>query len=177
MQARRFPEMLRMVESGKLNPGMLEGDTVGLEGASDVWAGQGNYPYSGTHRHNASESTWPAFELPTVRRLGRELRARMKAILRSVTPLIPSGGGLAESHRLLHGPHGLLCVWQGAGMAGIRRDASNLTLSRTTIRRGSTTPAFQHRSVRSGGAVSGISSDSSEDRSSRREVLGPAEFT
>ncbi len=43
MQAARFPEMLRMVESGRLNPGLLVGDTVALEKASDVLASMTGY--------------------------------------------------------------------------------------------------------------------------------------
>lgn len=36
MQAARYPEMLEMVTSGKVNPGLLVGDTVGLEDTSAV---------------------------------------------------------------------------------------------------------------------------------------------
>ncbi|HWC07142.1 MAG TPA: zinc-binding dehydrogenase [Gemmatimonadota bacterium] len=36
MQAARYPEMLDMVESGKVDPGLLVGDTVGLEDTNDV---------------------------------------------------------------------------------------------------------------------------------------------
>ena len=43
MQAARFPEMLQMVESGKLNPGGMVGDTVALEKAGDVLASMGGY--------------------------------------------------------------------------------------------------------------------------------------
>jgi D-arabinose 1-dehydrogenase-like Zn-dependent alcohol dehydrogenase len=43
MQAARFPEMLEMVESKRLSPGLLVGKTVTLEDASDVLASLGNY--------------------------------------------------------------------------------------------------------------------------------------
>ncbi len=43
MQAARYPEMLRMVESGKLNPGLLVGNTVSLEEAGDVLASMTSY--------------------------------------------------------------------------------------------------------------------------------------
>jgi D-arabinose 1-dehydrogenase-like Zn-dependent alcohol dehydrogenase len=43
MQAARFPEMLGMVESGKLNLGALVGDTVALEEAGDVLASMTGY--------------------------------------------------------------------------------------------------------------------------------------
>ena len=36
MQAARYPEMFEVIESGKVNPGFLVGDTVGLEDTSDV---------------------------------------------------------------------------------------------------------------------------------------------
>ncbi len=36
MQAKRFPSMLRMVESGKLKPGKLVHRTIGLEDVSGV---------------------------------------------------------------------------------------------------------------------------------------------
>jgi D-arabinose 1-dehydrogenase-like Zn-dependent alcohol dehydrogenase len=43
MQAARFPEMLKMVESGKLSPSRLVGNTVALEEAGDVLASMGGY--------------------------------------------------------------------------------------------------------------------------------------
>ena len=43
MQAARFPEMLGMVESGKLNPSLLVGDTVALGDAGDVLASMTGY--------------------------------------------------------------------------------------------------------------------------------------
>ncbi len=43
MQAARFPEMLGMVESGKLTPRLLVGDTVALDEASDVLASMKGY--------------------------------------------------------------------------------------------------------------------------------------
>jgi D-arabinose 1-dehydrogenase-like Zn-dependent alcohol dehydrogenase len=43
MQAARYPEMFDMVESGKVNPGLLVGDMVGLEGTSDVLASMSTY--------------------------------------------------------------------------------------------------------------------------------------
>ena len=36
MQAARYPEMFRMIEAGRLHPGTLVGETVGLAGVSDV---------------------------------------------------------------------------------------------------------------------------------------------
>jgi threonine dehydrogenase-like Zn-dependent dehydrogenase len=43
MQAARYPEMLRMVESGKLTPQDMVGDTVKLEQAGDVLASMTGY--------------------------------------------------------------------------------------------------------------------------------------
>jgi D-arabinose 1-dehydrogenase-like Zn-dependent alcohol dehydrogenase len=43
MQAARFPEMLGMVEAGKLNPGLLVGDKVDLEDAGEVLASMAGY--------------------------------------------------------------------------------------------------------------------------------------
>lgn len=43
MQAPRYPEMLRLVESGKLHPGVMVGDTVALEQAGDVLASMTGY--------------------------------------------------------------------------------------------------------------------------------------
>ncbi len=43
MQAARYPEMFDLVESGKVNPGLLVGDTVDLEDASDVLASMSTY--------------------------------------------------------------------------------------------------------------------------------------
>jgi D-arabinose 1-dehydrogenase-like Zn-dependent alcohol dehydrogenase len=43
MQAARFPEMLEMVESRRLNPDQLVGNTVTLEEAGDVLASMGRY--------------------------------------------------------------------------------------------------------------------------------------
>jgi D-arabinose 1-dehydrogenase-like Zn-dependent alcohol dehydrogenase len=43
MQAARFPEMLGMVESEKLKPGLLVGNTVALEEAGDVLASMAGY--------------------------------------------------------------------------------------------------------------------------------------
>jgi D-arabinose 1-dehydrogenase-like Zn-dependent alcohol dehydrogenase len=43
MQAARYPEMLRMVESGKLTPQDMVGDTVKLEQAGDVLASMSGY--------------------------------------------------------------------------------------------------------------------------------------
>ena len=52
----------------------------------------------------------------------------MKAIFRSVTPLIPSGGGLAEAVAFYTDHMGFSVVWQDAGMAGIRRDGIEFNL-------------------------------------------------
>jgi alcohol dehydrogenase len=43
MQAARYPDMLRMVESGKLAPQDMVGDTVALEQAGDVLASMTGY--------------------------------------------------------------------------------------------------------------------------------------
>ena len=43
MQAARYPEMFDLVESGKVNPGLLVGDTVDLEDTSDVLASMSTY--------------------------------------------------------------------------------------------------------------------------------------
>jgi D-arabinose 1-dehydrogenase-like Zn-dependent alcohol dehydrogenase len=43
MQAARYPEMLGMVESGKLNPGKMVGDTVALESTGDIIASMADY--------------------------------------------------------------------------------------------------------------------------------------
>lgn len=43
MQAARYPEMLRMIESGKLKPKALVGDQVALEDTSSVLASMGSY--------------------------------------------------------------------------------------------------------------------------------------
>lgn len=43
MQAARFPEMLRMVQAGKLHPELLLKETVALEDASAVLASMGSY--------------------------------------------------------------------------------------------------------------------------------------
>ncbi|HSM36375.1 MAG TPA: alcohol dehydrogenase catalytic domain-containing protein [Longimicrobiales bacterium] len=43
MQAARFPEMLRMVEAGKLTPELLVGETIALEDAGDVLAAMDDY--------------------------------------------------------------------------------------------------------------------------------------
>ena len=46
----------------------------------------------------------------------------MKATLRSVVPLIPSGGSLAEALTLFTRHLGFTIVWQDGGMAGVRRE-------------------------------------------------------
>jgi D-arabinose 1-dehydrogenase-like Zn-dependent alcohol dehydrogenase len=43
MQAARYPEMLALIESGKVNPGLLVGDTVDLEDTSAVLASMRDY--------------------------------------------------------------------------------------------------------------------------------------
>jgi catechol 2,3-dioxygenase-like lactoylglutathione lyase family enzyme len=52
----------------------------------------------------------------------------MKATLRSVTPLVPSGGSLDEAVAFYRDHMGFAVVWQSAGMAGIRRDDIELNL-------------------------------------------------
>lgn len=46
----------------------------------------------------------------------------MKASLRSITPLIPSGGSLAAALAFYTEHMGFSIAWQGDGMAGIERD-------------------------------------------------------
>jgi catechol 2,3-dioxygenase-like lactoylglutathione lyase family enzyme len=46
----------------------------------------------------------------------------MKASLRSITPLIPSGGSLADALAFYTEHMGFSIVWQGGSMAGIERD-------------------------------------------------------
>ena len=41
----------------------------------------------------------------------------------SITPLIPTGGSLAEAVNFYQDQMGFTVVWQGTGMAAIRRDA------------------------------------------------------
>ena len=43
MQAARYPEMLAMVESRKISPELLVGETVSLERAGEVLASMGDY--------------------------------------------------------------------------------------------------------------------------------------
>jgi D-arabinose 1-dehydrogenase-like Zn-dependent alcohol dehydrogenase len=43
MQAARYPEMLGMVESGKLSPDLLVGETVALEQTGEILASMGDY--------------------------------------------------------------------------------------------------------------------------------------
>ena len=43
MQAARYPEMLAMVESGRLNPGLMVGDTVGLEATGNILASMADF--------------------------------------------------------------------------------------------------------------------------------------
>lgn len=46
----------------------------------------------------------------------------MKAFLRSITPMIPTGGSLAEALAFYMEHMGFTVVWQAGGMAGIERD-------------------------------------------------------
>lgn len=46
----------------------------------------------------------------------------MKASLRSITPMIPTGGSLAEAVAFYKEHLGFTVVWQDGGMAGIERD-------------------------------------------------------
>lgn len=46
----------------------------------------------------------------------------MKASLRSITPLIPTGGSLAEALAFYTEHMGFSVLWQGDSMAGIERD-------------------------------------------------------
>lgn len=46
----------------------------------------------------------------------------MKPILRTVTPMIPSGGSLADALAFYTDHMGFSVDWQSGGMAGIRRD-------------------------------------------------------
>lgn len=51
-----------------------------------------------------------------------------RASLQTVTPLIPSGGGLAEALAFYTGQMGFSVVWEGGGMAGIARDGVTFNL-------------------------------------------------
>lgn len=46
----------------------------------------------------------------------------MRAALRSITPLLPSGGSLEEALGFYFGHMGFSIAWQGGSMAGIERD-------------------------------------------------------
>ncbi len=46
----------------------------------------------------------------------------MKASLRSITPMIPTGGSLADALAFYTEHMGFSIVWQDGGMAGIERD-------------------------------------------------------
>lgn len=46
----------------------------------------------------------------------------MRAALRSITPLLPSGGSLEEALAFYVGHMGFSIAWQGGSMAGIERD-------------------------------------------------------
>ena len=52
----------------------------------------------------------------------------MKATFHSITPLIPTGGSLAESLGFYTEHMGFSILWQGDGMAGIGRDGVSLNL-------------------------------------------------
>jgi len=52
----------------------------------------------------------------------------MKASLRSITPLIPTGGSLAEALAFYTEHMGFSIVWQGGSMAGIERDGAAFNL-------------------------------------------------
>jgi catechol 2,3-dioxygenase-like lactoylglutathione lyase family enzyme len=52
----------------------------------------------------------------------------MKTSLRSVTPLIPSGGSLADALAFYTDHMGFLVVWRSEGMAGIQRDGVSFNL-------------------------------------------------
>ena len=52
----------------------------------------------------------------------------MKTIFRSVAPLIPSGGSLAEALAFYTLHMGFSVEWQDGGMAGIRRDGVSFNL-------------------------------------------------
>jgi D-arabinose 1-dehydrogenase-like Zn-dependent alcohol dehydrogenase len=47
MQAARYPEMLRMVESGKITPGKLVSGTVPIEKATEILASMTDYQTGG----------------------------------------------------------------------------------------------------------------------------------
>ncbi len=52
----------------------------------------------------------------------------MKAALRSVTPLIPTGGSLADALGFYTKHMGFSILWEGDGMAGIERDSVSFNL-------------------------------------------------
>jgi D-arabinose 1-dehydrogenase-like Zn-dependent alcohol dehydrogenase len=49
MQATRYPAMLRMVESGTIQPGKLVRETIPVEEAGAVLAGMGEFDTVGTY--------------------------------------------------------------------------------------------------------------------------------
>jgi hypothetical protein len=53
---------------------------------------------------------------------------RVKATLRSVVPLIPSGASLADAIVFFTSRLGFTVVWQSEGMAGLRRDGIGFNL-------------------------------------------------
>jgi len=52
----------------------------------------------------------------------------MKPALRSITPMIPTGGSLEEALAFYTEQMGFSVVWKGGGGAGIRRDGIAFTL-------------------------------------------------
>ncbi len=71
----------------------------------------------------------------------------MRAALRSITPLIPSGGPLGEALRFYREQMGFSVVWEAGGMAGIARDSVAFLLVENDNRR---VPALLRRRLRSG---------------------------
>ena len=56
------------------------------------------------------------------------MKPAMKATLRTVIPLIPSGGSLADAMAFFTDYLGFAVVWRSESMAGLRRDGIALNL-------------------------------------------------
>jgi hypothetical protein len=52
----------------------------------------------------------------------------MRPVLRSITPLLPSGGPLAEAVRFYKDQMGFSVLWESGSMAGIARDGAAFLL-------------------------------------------------
>ena len=62
------------------------------------------------------------------------MKPAMKATLRTVIPLIPAGGSLADAIAFFTDSLGFAVVWRSESMAGLRRDGIALNLVRNENR-------------------------------------------